>query len=369
MLRTMRTRRGVSALVATVLLTLSFTTPATAGDELVVRRGDTLWDLAQRHGVTVTDLVAWNRIENPSLIRVGQRIVLQPPAPAAAPTPPVVPVPAPLVHVVRGGDTLWDIAIRYGTTVDALVVANRLSNPSFVRVGQAITIPTSASAPPPTPATSASASAAPPAAVVHVVAGGETLWVISARYGVTIGAIVDANDLADPSFIRTGQRLAIPTVGAAPAAVPASPQSSGMPPAMATAVTARSGWRDVLVAAAHEFGVPPAFMLAVAWHESGWQPAVVSFAGAVGLMQLMPATATWVADTMLHEPAAIGEPRWNARAGARLLAFYLDRYAGDKPKTLAAYFQGMASVEQSGIRPSSQPYIDSILALEALFSR
>jgi LysM repeat protein len=367
MLRTLRTRRGVSALVATVLLTLSFTTPVAAGDELVVRRGDTLWDLAQRHGVTVADLVAWNRIENPGLIRVGQRIVLHPPAPVAAPTPPAV--PAPLVHVVRGGDTLWDIAIRYGTTVQALVVANRLSNPSFIRVGQAITIPTSASAPSPAPATPPSASAAPPATVVHVVAAGETLWVISARYGVTIGAIVDANDLADPSFIRTGQRLAIPTAGAAPSAAPTSPPTADMPPAMATAVAARSGWRDVLVAAAGEFGLPPGFVLAVAWHESGWQPAVVSVAGAVGLMQLMPATATWVADTMLHEPAAIGDPRWNARAGARLLAFYLDRYGGDKPKTLAAYFQGMASVEQSGIRPSSLPYIDSILALEALFSR
>jgi LysM repeat protein len=360
----------VSALVATVLLTLSFTTPVAAGDELIVRRGDTLWDLAQRHRVTVTDLVAWNRIENPSLIRVGQRIVLEPPAPVVAPAPPPAPASAPLVHVARGGDTLWDIAIRYGTTVDAIVVANRLNDPSFIRVGQAITIPTSASAPSPVPATPPSTSAAPPETVVHVVAGGETLWVISARYGVTIGAIVAANDLADPSFIRTGQRLAIPTTaGAAPAAASAPPRTSGMPPAMATAVTARSGWRDVLVAAAREFGLPPAFVLAVAWHESGWQPAVVSFAGAVGLMQLMPATATWVADTMLHEPAAIGDPRWNARAGARLLAFYLDRYGGDKPRTLAAYFQGMASVEQSGIRASSQPYIDSILALEALFSR
>jgi soluble lytic murein transglycosylase-like protein len=202
---------------------------------------------------------------------------------------------------------------------------------------------------------------------VHVVQRGETLWAISGRYGVSIAAIVQANSLASASFIRTGQSLTIPTPGPAP--VTAAPGSSGLSPEMAALVAARGASRDLLLAAASEFGVAPAFVLAVAWHESGWQPAVVSSAGAQGLMQLMPATAAWVADTMLHEAAAIGDPRWNARAGTRLLAFYLARYQGDKAKTLAAYFQGMSSVEQIGILQSSQPYIGSILALEAMFSR
>jgi soluble lytic murein transglycosylase-like protein len=134
-------------------------------------------------------------------------------------------------------------------------------------------------------------------------------------------------------------------------------------------VAARSAARDLLLAAAAEFGVAPAFVLAVAWHESGWQPGAVSYAGAVGLMQLMPSTATWIADTMLGGTAAINDPQWNARAGTRLLAFYLARYEGNKTTTLAAYFQGMSSVETVGILRSSQPYIDNILALEAMFSR
>lgn len=369
MLRSMRTRRGITALLATTLLTLSVATPAAAGDELIVRRGDTLWDLALRHGVTVADLVAWNRIENPSLIHVGQRIVLEPPAPAAtAPAPP--PASAPLVHVARAGDTMWDIAIRYGTTVDALAAANGLANPSFIRVGQAIAIPqAAASTLPSTPAAPAPPPPAPtPAAVVHVVQRGETLSAISARYGVSIASIVQANGLANASFIRTGQSLAIPSATPASAAAPAS-AATGLTPAMAAAVAARGVSRDLLLAAAAEFGVAPAFVLAVAWHESGWQTGVVSYAGAVGLMQLMPATADWVAGTMLGESAAISDPRWNARAGTRLLAFYLARYQGSKAKTLAAYFQGMTSVEQIGILQSSQPYIDSILALEVMFSR
>jgi LysM repeat protein len=370
MFRSIRTRRGITALLATALLTLSVATPAAAGDELVVRRGDTLWDLARQHGVTVAQLVAWNRIENPALIRVGQRIVLHPPAPAAAPAAPL-PASAPVIHVARAGDTLWDIALRYGTTVAALAAANGLSNPSFIRVGQAIAVPQPAAAAratapsvtsPPSPA-----SAPVPASVVHVVQRGETLWVISARYGVTIAAIVQANGLADPSYIRTGQSLTIPATTPSPAAAPASARA--LPPGMAAMVATRTAARDLLAAAAAEFGVAPAFVLAVAWHESGWQTDVVSYAGAVGLMQLMPSTATWIADTMLGGPAAIHDPRWNARAGTRLLAFYLARYHGDKTTTLAAYFQGMSSVETTGVLRSSQPYIDSILALEAMFSR
>ena len=86
-------------------------------------------------------------------------------------------------------------------------------------------------------------------------------------------------------------------------------------------------------------------------------------------MQLMPDTADWVAGAMLHEAPAMTDAQWNARAGVRLLAFYLSRYQGDKAKTLAAYFQGMGSVDQIGMLVSSQPYIDSILALEGMFSR
>jgi LysM repeat protein len=369
MRRFARSRRELSAYLLATLLTLTVATPAAAGGELVVQRGDTLWDLARKHGVTVAQLAAWNRIEDPALIRIGQRIVLEAPMAPATPAPPAAaPPPAPLVHVVRAGDTVWDLALRYGTSVGALAAANNLANPSFIRIGQALAIPQAApAATAPKPAATAVQPAPAPASVTHVVRTGETLWALSARYGVSIAAIVEANGLASASFIRTGQQLMIPVPAAASPA--SSAAGAGMSPEMAARIAARSASRDLLLAAAREFGVPAPFVLAVAWHESGWQPGAVSYAGAVGLMQLMPGTAQWVADTMLHEPPAISDPRWNARAGVRLLDFYLDRYGGNKAKTLAAYFQGMGSVESTGILVSSQPYISSILALEAMFSR
>jgi soluble lytic murein transglycosylase-like protein len=204
---------------------------------------------------------------------------------------------------------------------------------------------------------------------IHVVQSGETLWAISRIHGVTLQALVDANLLADASFIRTGQSLVIPGVPTAATWDPGAITNASMAPDMAAKVAQRTEARSLLLDAASEFGVAGPFVLAVSWHESGWQTGVLSSAGAVGLMQLVPDTADWVAGSMLGEAPAVDDPRWNARAGVRLLSFYLDRYQGDKARTLAAYFQGMGSVDEIGVLESTQPYIDSILTLEQIFSR
>jgi LysM repeat protein len=369
MLQIARSRRALAGLAVAALLTVSVVTPATAGDEVIVQSGDTLWDLARKHGTTVAALAALNQIDDPSVIRIGQRIVLRPPAAVAAPSAPAPAPAAPIVYVVRPGDTLWGIATHFRTTVAALAQANSLVDPSFIRIGQALAIPqAAASAAKPAPAAPAASAPTPATGASHVVQAGETLWALSIRYGVSVQAIATANALPNASFIRTGQRLVIPVAGTSPATAGAV-TNPAMPPSMASLVAARTGSRDLLLAAAREFGVSASFVLAVAWHESGWQTGAISYAGAVGLMQLMPDTAEWVAGSMLHESPAISDPRWNARAGVRLLAYYLARYQGDKSKTLAAYFQGMGSVDGSGIHATSRPYINSILSLEAIFSR
>jgi soluble lytic murein transglycosylase-like protein len=126
--------------------------------------------------------------------------------------------------------------------------------------------------------------------------------------------------------------------------------------------------RAVILEEARRFAVPPALALAVGWQESGWRQGVVSEAGAVGVMQLLPGTGDWVAAAMLHEPVRIGELRSNVRAGVRLLAHYLERYSGDRDRTLAAYYQGQRAVDTLGIYTTSWRYISSVRALETLFS-
>lgn len=120
--------------------------------------------------------------------------------------------------VVRWGDTLYSIATRYNTTVDALVRANRLPNANFIFAGQRLVI--GSSSPTPRPATNG----------VYVVRAGDTLFSIAVRNGMTVNALMLANGIANPSLIYTGQRLNLPTMGAPvsnPAASPPAAASAG----------------------------------------------------------------------------------------------------------------------------------------------
>lgn len=272
------------------------------------------------------------------------------------------------VVVVRPGDTLTAISRRHNVSIADLVQLNAIADAGRIYAGQTLRIGTAPAplAPAPAPAT------APPAAVaaaVHVVQRGENLTIIARHYGVTVGAIVAANGIANPSRIFGGQQLTIP--GSAPAvapvaAAPAAP-ATAMPPSMAVLVASRADVRQAIVDEAARYGVPAPFALAVAWQESGWQQGVVSHAGAVGVMQLMPATADWVGQAMLGIPVNMFDTRENVRAGVRLLAHYLARYAGDRDRVLAAYYQGQTAVDRHGVYPVSRPYIASILILERIF--
>ncbi len=108
------------------------------------------------------------------------------------------------VHVVRRGDTLAKIALRYGVTVRALSRANNLRNPNLIYVGQRLLIPTRNSGAAQPTANAASSSS------VHVVRRGDTLAKISQRYGVTIAALRKTNNIRNVNRIYVGQRLQIP---------------------------------------------------------------------------------------------------------------------------------------------------------------
>jgi LysM repeat protein len=347
----------IAALIA-LLAVGSFALPTAATDRVVVvESGDTLSAIALRHGVTLARLLALNTIADPNRIYPGQRLRLAE-EPAATPTPVAV-QPAAIVHLVRAGEHLTGIAQRYGSSIAAIARANKLANPSYLRVGQSLWIPGTTA--PPAASTTPAAAAPAAATQVHTVAAGETLSGIAQRYRTTIAAIAKANAITNPSYLRVGQRLTIR--GTARYSTPR------MSSTMSVLVAARGEIGAIVAAEATAQGVPLAFALAVAWQESGWRDDVISPAGAVGVMQLTPPTADWVAGTMLHASIDLHDARSNVRAGVRLLRHYLARYGGDKALVLAAYYQGQTAADRHGVYAISQSYIASVLALESLFAR
>ena len=103
-----------------------------------VQRGDWVYELARRFGVSVNALIAANPGFNPNLLYPGK--VLNIPCGGSTPATPG-PNPSGNTYTVRQGDTLFAIAVRAGTTVYALQIANHLPNPNAIYQGQVLIIP------------------------------------------------------------------------------------------------------------------------------------------------------------------------------------------------------------------------------------
>jgi LysM repeat protein len=226
-------------------------------------------------------------------------------------------------YVVHPGDTLSAIAMRHGTTVSALAQANQLADPNLIRIGQLLQIPDSKLG---TPGYTKGAADTETYTVVH----GDTLISIARRYGLDLTALARANGLNVNAPLAIGVVLHMP---------------------------GRIARVNALLAhVAHEVGVDPRVVKAVAWMESGWHQHVVSATGAIGLMQVEPYTGEWISRYLAGRALNLRVASENVLAGTLLLHHLLAVHHGDVAAALAAYYQGDASIGRHGLYDDTRRY-------------
>jgi LysM repeat protein len=152
-------------------------------------------------------------------------------------------------HTVRRGETLYCIARAYHVDPIAIARQNRLVNPSLLHVGQVLAIPNVPRALPAGPTcarqfgtTGTPEPPAPGCKTYYTVVRGDTLYRIALRYRVTIYAIVQANGIANPNYIRVGQVLCIPGSGTAPPPAPTATPPPGATPTPTTVPSTGFGY-------------------------------------------------------------------------------------------------------------------------------
>jgi LysM repeat protein len=198
------------------------------GGSITVQPGDTLSDIADRQGVSLNQLMQANGITNPNMVVAGQKLVLPGSRRATAAAAPRALPTAP--YTVKSGETLSEIADRFGTSTERLIKINGISNPNLVVAGTRLAIPGRPSS-----------SAAPRNAKEHVVRSGESLSSIAGRYGLPVERLVAINKIDDPDLVVSGTRLKLqapPPVKATPKpAAQAKPKPKPKPAATPVAKT------------------------------------------------------------------------------------------------------------------------------------
>ncbi|MCQ6277551.1 LysM peptidoglycan-binding domain-containing protein [Bacillus sp. V3B] len=160
-----------------------------------VQSSDTLWKIAQKYNVSVDSIVKANNLNVTQYLYIGQKLII----PASQPSQPPVVTQPDTIHVVQSGDTLWKIAQKYGITIQEIFQANKLNENDYLYIGQKLTIPAKQTSPAPLVPE-----------VIHTVQTGDTLWKISVKYNTTIQKVVDHNQLDVNKPIMIGQQLKIP---------------------------------------------------------------------------------------------------------------------------------------------------------------
>lgn len=308
--RTPRERRWRLArnLAVPLLLGALVTAGSPGWSSYVIHRGDTLDTIAARYHTTVARLVQVNNLPgNGNLIIAGNTLRV----PSSSGTTRRTSVRR--THRVVVGDTLSEIAHRYGVSMSSVARANHLPSSHIVRLGATLRIPGATRSSPARRSSSSNSFA------------GRTY----------ASSVVSAASRNRAALARRG-------------------------------TPSRTGMRNLIAAKARANGVSAALALAISYQESGWNQGAVSVANAVGAMQVIPATTEWISGVVGRRLDPLNASD-NATTGVVLLRI-LTRAAGGEAQAVAGYYQGLKSVRDNGMYPDTKRYVANVMYLKRRFS-
>lgn len=288
-----------------VLLALAVVATAGAPAVITIRPGDTLWDLARKHGTTVAALQELNSLPGNGTIYAGDRLRITGGAPGAP-----VARNGERRHLVVTGDTLGGLAVRYGVSASSIAAANRLRGSTIAR-GRRLTIPGAAS-------------------------GRNLAAVPASNAGVRVPDSVRESVAQNRATLATRSH------------------------------PSKAQVRQLVAATARRHGVDPSLAVAVAYHESGFQQRVVSGVDAIGVMQVLPSTGRALGRQQ-GRTFDLLDAQDNITAGVLLLR-QLTRSTGSDEAALAGYYQGLGSIKRRGVLPQTIDYQRNIAVLRQRFA-
>ncbi len=181
-----------------------------------VKPGDTFWLIAQKYGISTTNLMKANNATPATVLYPGNSLTV--PLPEQTTT-----------YTVVSGDTYWTISQKFGVSFTKLLQANNATDKSWLNIGDKVIIPTTSgtSAPAPTPAQApspVSATAPTPSGSGttadqtkpyitykdYTVKAGDTVWSIANSYNIPMTDLMAANNFTSSTWLTIGQTVRIP---------------------------------------------------------------------------------------------------------------------------------------------------------------
>ena len=169
------------------VLSIPISSDKVPGDYIVytVKKGDSLWNIANLYNVSVNDIVDYNNLGT-TLLQVGQQLLI----PSGGVDMPTEDDESGITYIVKSGDSLWSIAKRYNVSVGDIKTINNLTS-NMLSIGQELIIPETSEY------------------KTYIVKSGDSLWKIAKDNNINVNDLIALNNLSN-TVLQIGQQLLIP---------------------------------------------------------------------------------------------------------------------------------------------------------------